>query len=32
MPWSVWSFAPTYAIYDLSARAFYPDLLGALMD
>lgn len=32
MPWSVWSFAPTFAIYDLSARAFYPDLLAALMD
>lgn len=32
MPWGIWSFAPTFAIYDLSARAFYQDLLAALMD
>jgi endoglucanase len=30
--WGVWSFAPTFAIYDPAARAFHPDLLAALMD
>ena len=32
LPWAVWSFAPIFAIYDLSARAFTPELLAALMD
>ena len=32
LPWAVWSFAPIFAIYDLSARAFNPELLAALMD
>jgi hypothetical protein len=32
LPWAVWSFAPIFAIYDLSARAFNPQLLAALMD
>jgi endoglucanase len=32
LPWAVWSFAPIFAIYDLSARAFNPRLLAALMD
>jgi endoglucanase len=32
MPWGIWSFAPIFAIYDLAARAFYPDLLAALTD
>ncbi len=32
LPWGVWSFAPIFAIYDLSARAFNPQLLAALMD
>jgi endoglucanase len=32
MPWGIWSFAPTFAIYDLTARAFDPHLLAALMD
>jgi endoglucanase len=32
IPWGVWSFAPTFAIYDLATRTFHPDLLAALMD
>lgn len=32
MSWGVWSFAPIFAIYDLAAGTFYPDLLAALMD
>jgi endoglucanase len=32
LPWAVWSFAPIFAIYDLRARAFHPQLLAALMD
>jgi endoglucanase len=32
MPWGIWSFAPIFAIYDLAARDFYPDLLAALTD
>jgi endoglucanase len=32
LPWAIWSFAPIFAIYDLSARAFNPQLLAALMD
>jgi len=32
LPWGVWSFAPIFAIYDLAARAFDPQLLAALMD
>lgn len=32
MSWSVWSFAPTFAIYDLDTDAFMPELLAALMD
>jgi endoglucanase len=32
IPWGIWSFAPTFAIYDLTARVFNPDLLAALMD
>ena len=32
LPWAVWSFAPIFAIYDLSACAFNPELLAALMD
>jgi endoglucanase len=32
LPWAVWSFAPIFAIYDLGARAFNPELLAALMD
>jgi endoglucanase len=30
--WGVWSFGPTFAIYDLAARRFDPELLAALMD
>jgi hypothetical protein len=29
---ATWSFGPVFAIYDLSARAFHPELLAALMD
>lgn len=32
MAWGVWSFAPTFAIYDMDAGAFNPELLAALMD
>lgn len=32
IPWGVWSFAPTFAIYDLSTRSFDAGLLAALMD
>ncbi|HEX3516457.1 MAG TPA: cellulase family glycosylhydrolase [Trebonia sp.] len=32
MPWGVWSFAPVFAIYDLTTATFHPDLLPALMD
>jgi endoglucanase len=32
IPWGIWAFAPIFAIYDLAARAFSPDLLAALMD
>jgi endoglucanase len=32
IPWGVWSLAPTFAIYDLAAHAFDPDLLAALTD
>lgn len=32
IPWGIWSFAPIFAIYDLAARTFNPDLLAALMD
>jgi hypothetical protein len=32
MAWGIWSFAPTFAVYDLAGRAFHPDLLAALMD
>jgi endoglucanase len=32
IPWGVWSLAPTFAIYDLAARTFDPDLLAALLD
>lgn len=32
IPWGVWSFAPTFAIYDLATRTFHQDLLAALMD
>lgn len=32
MAWGVWSFAPTFAIYDLDVDAFNPELLAALMD
>jgi endoglucanase len=30
--WGVWSFGPSFAIYDLGRRAFDPDLLAALMN
>lgn len=30
--WGIWSFAPTFAVYDLKAGAFDPELLKALMD
>jgi endoglucanase len=32
MSWGIWSFAPTFAIYDMDAGAFKPELLAALMD
>ena len=32
MSWGIWSFAPIFAVYDQASRAFYPDLLTALMD
>jgi hypothetical protein len=32
MSWSIWSFAPIFAVYDQASRAFYPDLRAALMD
>jgi endoglucanase len=32
MPSGILSFAPIFAVYDLAARAFYPDLLAALTD
>jgi endoglucanase len=32
LTWGVWSFAPIFAIYDLPAGAFHPELLAALMD
>jgi len=31
IPWGIWSLAPTFAIYDPSARVFNPQLLAALM-
>ena len=30
IPWGIWSLGPTFAIYDLTTRAFNPDLLAAL--
>jgi endoglucanase len=32
LSWGIWSFGPTFAVYDLAARAFHPDLLAALME
>jgi endoglucanase len=32
IPWGVWSFGPTFAVYHLDTRAFDPDLLKALID
>jgi endoglucanase len=32
IPWGIWSFAPIFAIYDLTTCAFIQDLLAALMD
>jgi endoglucanase len=32
IPWGIWSFGPTFAIYDVAAGAFHPELLAALMD
>ena len=32
MFWGIWSFAPTFAVYDQEAGRFDPDLLAALMD
>lgn len=32
MSWGIWSFAPTFAIYDLDAGVFNAELLAALMD
>ena len=32
MPWGIWSFAPTFAIYDPATGEFDPSLLKALMD
>jgi endoglucanase len=32
LPWGIWSFAPTFAIYDPQTGQFDPSLLKALMD
>jgi endoglucanase len=32
MSWGIWSFAPTFAIYDLDTGAFNTELLAALKD
>lgn len=32
LPWGIWSFAPTFAIYDPQTSQFDPSLLKALMD
>jgi hypothetical protein len=29
IPWGIWSLGPSFAIYDLTARAFNKDLLAA---
>ncbi|HMD91557.1 MAG TPA: cellulase family glycosylhydrolase [Trebonia sp.] len=32
IPWGIWSLGPTFAIYDLTTRAFNRELLAALTD